>query len=123
MHMTEDEFAQAVHEALEQVPDRFQQALHNIAITVADEPTAQQKADTNCTDGGELLGLYQGIPLPQRTTGYAGVMPDVITIFKGPHERVCQTKDQMVHQIGITVLHELGHYFGFDDAYLHSHGY
>ncbi|RSX56177.1 Zn-dependent protease [Bifidobacterium dolichotidis] len=123
MHMTEDEFANTVHEALELVPDKFRKAMQNIAITVADEPSPQQLAESNCTPRGELLGLYQGIPLPERTTGYAGVMPDVITIFKGPHERVCRTHDQMVHQIEITVLHELGHYFGFDDEYLHSHGY
>ncbi|MUH59759.1 metallopeptidase family protein [Bifidobacterium canis] len=122
MHMSDAEFERTVTEALATVPQRFKQALSNIAITVAHEPT--DKEYVNMTHGnGELLGLYQGIPLPQRTTGYAGVLPDRITIFKGPHERICSTHEQMVAQIRKTVLHELGHYFGFDDAYLHSHGY
>ena len=56
--------------------------LHNIAITVADEPTDCER-DTMADPRGELLGLYQGVPLPQRTTGYSGVLPDIITIFKG----------------------------------------
>ncbi|NEG70207.1 metallopeptidase family protein [Bifidobacterium choloepi] len=123
MKMTEPEFEATVSEALAGVPERFKKALSNIAITVADEPSPQELQDACIGANGELLGLYQGIPLTQRTTGYAGVLPDRITIFKGPHERVCSTHADMVEQIRKTVLHELGHYFGFDDAYLHSHGY
>ena len=113
MHMSEPEFERTVTEAVRSVPERFKKALSNIAITVADEPTDKEYVSMTHGDG-ELLGLYQGTPITQRTTGYAGVLPDRITIFKGP---------QMVEQIRKTVLHELGHYFGFDDKYLHSHGY
>ena len=122
MRISEREFEQAVTEALTSVPQRFKDVLHNIAITVDDEPTPEQLR-TMTHGHGELLGLYQGIPITQRGTGYAGVMPDVITIFRGPHERVCSTHRELVVQIQKTVLHEIGHYFGFDDAYLHSHGY
>lgn len=122
MRISDDEFDRAVAEALDGVPERFKAVLDNIAITTADEPTPRELA-TMEDPNGELLGLYQGVPLPRRTTGYGGVMPDIITVFKGPHERVCRTRGQLVTQIRTTVLHEIGHYFGFDDEYLHAHGY
>ncbi len=122
MKMSDEEFEQAVEEALAGVPDRFRQVLENVGIAMAQEPN-ERELKTMCTAGGELLGLYEGIPVTRRTTGYSGVMPDVITIFKGPHERVCATRGQMVEQIRKTMLHEIGHYFGFDDDYLHAHGY
>ena len=126
MHMSDEEFEAAVEEALASVPERFQRVFENVGVTVADEPNARELAAANCdmADGGELLGLYEGVPLPLRTaTGYGGVMPDMITIFKGPHERICSSRAQMVRQIRLTVLHEIGHYFGFDDDTLHAHGY
>lgn len=122
MRISDEEFDAAVAEALDGVPERFKAVLDNIAITVADEPTPRERA-TMDDPHGELLGLYQGVPLTRRTTGYSGVMPDIITIFKGPHERVCGSRDRLVEQIRRTVLHEIGHYFGFDDEYLHAHGY
>lgn len=82
MRISDDEFDAAVAEALDGVPERFKAVLHNIAITVADEPTDRERG-TMADPRGELLGLYQGVPLPQRTTGYSGVLPDIITIFKG----------------------------------------
>ena len=122
MKMSDEEFEQAIEEALAGIPDRFRRVLENVGIAMAQEPN-ERELDTMCTAGGELLGLYEGIPVTRRTSGYSGVMPDVITIFKGPHERVCATRRQMVEQIRKTVLHEIGHYFGFDDDYLHAHGY
>ncbi|QOL35523.1 metallopeptidase family protein [Bifidobacterium lemurum] len=122
MRMTDDEFAAAVEEALDSIPERFREVLDNVGIAMADEPNERELASM-CGSHGELLGLYEGVPITQRTTSYGGVMPDIITIFKGPHERVCSTRQQLVHQIGITVIHEIGHYFGLDDDYLHSHGY
>lgn len=81
--MSEPEFERTVTEAVRSVPERFKKALSNIAITVADEPTDSEYVSMTHGDG-ELLGLYQGTPITQRTTGYAGVLPDRITIFKGP---------------------------------------
>lgn len=122
MKMSDDEFERAIEDALAGIPDRFKQVLENVGIAMAQEPN-ERELGTMCDAGGELLGLYEGIAITRRTTAYSGVMPDVITIFKGPHERVCATRAQMVKQISKTVLHEIGHYFGFDDAYLHAHGY
>ncbi|WP_169274951.1 metallopeptidase family protein [Bifidobacterium moraviense] len=122
MHMTDAEFESAVEEALAGVPERFRRALDNVCVAVADEPDEDERASM-CDPDGELLGLYRGVPITERTTAYGGVMPDVITVFKGPHERVCRSRAEMVDEIRRTVLHELGHYFGFDDDYLHAHGY
>lgn len=122
MRISDEDFETAIEEALSSIPPRFHRVLDNIGIAMDDEPNERELAgmDDEC---GELLGLYEGIPLPQRTNEYGGVMPDVITIFKGPHERVCDTHEELVMQIRKTVMHEIGHYFGFDDDYLHAHGY
>ncbi|KAB8287714.1 Zn-dependent protease [Bifidobacterium avesanii] len=120
--MTDAEFESAVEEALAGVPERFRRALDNVGIAVADEPDERERASMH-DPRGELLGLYEGVPITRRTTAYGGVMPDVITVFKGPHERVCRSRGEMVREIRKTVLHELGHYFGFDDDYLHARGY
>lgn len=122
MCMSDDEFESALEEALDAIPERFKQALNNIAIAWDYEPNRRELATTEAS-GGELLGLYTGVPITKRTISYSAVMPDVITIFKGPHERTCSSHEAMVEQIKKTVIHEIGHYFGFDDEYLHSHGY
>lgn len=122
MRISDDEFERAIEQALAELPDRFMRVLDNVGIAMADEPNERERA-AMCGAHAELLGLYEGVPLPQRFTGYSGVMPDVITLFKGPHERLCATPEQLRAQVRITVLHEIGHYFGFDDEYLHAHGY
>ncbi|MCI1635776.1 metallopeptidase family protein [Bifidobacterium sp.] len=122
MEITDELFESAVHDAIASLPQRFLSVMDNIVVTVADEATEQQLGRGN-SPANELLGLYEGIPLPRRSWGYAGALPDVITIFKGPHMRLCKSPEQLEDQIRRTVLHEIGHYFGFDDAYLHSHGY
>ena len=71
----------------------------------------------------ELLGLYDGVSLPDRADGYDSDVPDVITVFKGPHERCFGSRAEIVEEIGKTVVHEIGHYFGIDDARLYEMGY
>lgn len=122
MRISDEEFEHEVEAAIDSLPDRFKRALDNVGIAVADEPNERERA-TMQRQRDELLGLYEGVPITRRFTGYSGVMPDIITIYKGPHERVCATRDDLRRQIRKTVLHELGHYFGFDDDYLHAHGY
>ena len=122
MEISRKDFNAAVREAIAGLPHKFKDALQNIAITTADEPTKEQLESAD-VGHGELLGLYQGTPITKRGFSFAGELPDVITIFRGPHERVCHTHKELITQIQKTVLHEIGHYFGFDDAYLHSHGY
>ncbi|MEE8716394.1 MAG: metallopeptidase family protein [Coriobacteriales bacterium] len=127
--MTDDEFEQAVQEALDSIPQRFIDSLDNVGIALQDEPDVEQLGDadlgTQDRDSGELLGLYEGIALTERGQDYGelGDMPDIITIFKGPHERCFDTREEVVEEIRKTVVHEIGHYYGLDEDQLAGMGY
>ena len=131
MHrMTDSEFESAVEEALGCIPERFLDALENVAVVVEDEPNdyhLETLEDPDCLGASvcdnELLGLYDGVSLPDRADGYDSDVPDVITVFKGPHERCFGSRAEIVEEIGKTVVHEIGHYFGIDDARLYEMGY
>ena len=100
------EFEDSVEEALESLPDDLREAMSNIAIVVEDEPPA----------GQPLLGLYEGIPLTERTSWYAGAPPDKISIYRGPLERLYGHDQELLReQIRRVVLHEIAHHFGIDD--------
>ena len=71
----------------------------------------------------ELLGLYEGTPLTDRGEWYAGVLPDRITIYRGPTLRMCASREEVVAETEVTVVHEIAHHFGIDDARLHALGY
>ncbi len=111
--VTEREFEQFVEEAIEALPQQFAKLLHNIAVVVEEEPSAD---DLDVLDDGddELLGIYRGTPMTQRTHDMV-LMPDQIAIFRGPILRVTRNRRDAVRQIRETVIHELGHYFGLDD--------
>jgi predicted Zn-dependent protease with MMP-like domain len=105
-------FEDMVVVALDGLPDDLGQLMRNVAVTVEDY-------------GGPpgLLGLYQGIPLTSRTTNYAGVLPDRITIYRVAICRICRTEDEVVEQVRRTVIHEVGHHFGIDDDKLRELGW
>jgi predicted Zn-dependent protease with MMP-like domain len=108
-------FEQLVEEAVASIPARFKTHLANVAFMVAEEPTREQLRAGGLLHGrGTLLGLYEGIPLPARSNGYSGVLPDVITIFKRPHEWGAQTIEELRAEVHQTVWHEVAHYFGLD---------
>ena len=125
MHrMTDSEFESAVEEALGCIPERFLDALENVAVVVEDEPNdyhLETLEEPDCLGASvcdnELLGLYDGVSLPDRADGYDSDVPDVITVFKGPHERCFGSRAEIVEEIGKTVVHEIGHYFGIDEAH------
>lgn len=128
--MSDDEFESVIADALDAIPARFLEALDNVGVAMQDEPDADQLScadyGTSSEQTGELLGLYEGIPLTERGVdygGFGGDAPDVITIFKGPHERSFASRDEVVAEIGKTVIHELGHYFGLDEEQLDAMGY
>ncbi len=121
--MSDEEFEGAVQEAIDGIPARFMDALDNVAIMVQDEPDPSQRDAVGTSAHGELLGLYEGVSLPERAEGYELDAPDVITIFKGPHERAFRGRYEIVEQVRKTVIHEIGHYFGLDDERLHEMGY
>ena len=113
--MTRDRFRQLVDEALESIPDRFRDAMQNIAIVVEDEPTLQQLHEVDLEPPETLLGLYQGTPLTERAWAHGNVLPDKITLFQGPIEESSDDEDDTVIAIGETLIHEIGHYFGLSE--------
>lgn len=123
--MTDEEFEAAVEDALDSIPDAFLEALDNVMVTVQNEPNARQRMSSGSEGpSGEILGLYEGVALTQRGEWYGeGEMPDVVTIFKGPHERCFNSRERIVEEIRRTVVHEIGHHFGMDDAALRRIGY
>jgi predicted Zn-dependent protease with MMP-like domain len=109
------EFEQHVAEALASIPRRFRDAMQNIAIVVEDEPSRQLLAEMEIEPPDTLLGLYQGIPLTERSWAHGNTLPDRILIFQGPHERESDDEDDLVTAIGETLIHEIGHYFGLSE--------
>ena len=112
VEVSDDEFESFVADALDAIPDQFATLVENVAFLVKDD-----------SEHGNLLGLYEGIPLTKRGDRYSGAMPDRITIFKDPICRMCRTLDEVRIQVHDTVVHELGHYFGIGDAKLRELGW
>jgi predicted Zn-dependent protease with MMP-like domain len=108
------QFSRRVEAALRPLPDEIRQYLDNVVIVVEDEPAAGAHTDRD-GEPEELFGLYHGIPRSQRYGGYSMVVPDQISIYRGPLLRAFGTGLDLDEQIRITVLHELGHHLGFDE--------
>jgi predicted Zn-dependent protease with MMP-like domain len=114
--LTRVEFERVVEEALESLPKRFADLVENVAITVEDEPSAEdlENAEDNVGDDSELLGIYRGIALTDRTHDMP-LLPDEIALFRGPIGRVAESRHEAMEEVRKTVIHELGHYFGLGD--------
>lgn len=108
-------FERLVARALRQLPSHILALLDNVAVVVEDEPSEHHLASAGLPPGESLLGLYQGIPLTERSSGYGLVLPDKITIFQKPIEAMCRSDQQIVHEIRKTVIHELAHHFGLGE--------
>jgi predicted Zn-dependent protease with MMP-like domain len=126
--MKRERFRQLVAEAVDTIPARFRQHLQNIAIVVEDEPPPHVLAEMEIEPPDTLFGLYQGIPLPERRWDHGNVLPDKISIYQFPIEDVCETEEDIVTEIGETLIHEVGHFFGLseeeirdiEDSYWHD---
>jgi predicted Zn-dependent protease with MMP-like domain len=117
-------FEELVAEAIDGLPDDILAMLDNVEIVVADAPTAEQLDEAGDLEGGELLlGLYEGIPLTDRTSGYGMVLPDKITLFQGALEAVCPDEETLRAEVRVTVIHELAHHFGISDKRLRELGW
>ena len=90
--------------------------IDNVAVVVEYRPSPEHLAAGEVRDGDTLLGLYQGIPLTQRTSSYNMVLPDRITIFQRPIEEMCSSDQQIMDQVRRTVVHELAHHFGLEES-------
>ncbi|WP_410810812.1 metallopeptidase family protein [Micromonospora sp. 067-2] len=114
MEMGRERFEELVADALDEVPGELLGLMDNVVILVEDDPP-----------GGEpgLLGLYEGHALTDRGWNYAGVLPDRIFIYRRPILRICHSDEDVVDEVAVTVVHEIAHHFGIDDARLHSLGW
>lgn len=127
--MTDEEFESAIAEALDAMPEQFMEALQNVAVVWEEEPSAyhlgyDEEWDAEDEDElDDLLGLFDGLSIVERANGYDDDIPDVITVFKGPHERCFDSREEIVEEVGKTIIHELGHYFGLNEDQLAAMGY
>lgn len=122
-HVSRSEFGELVERALEELPEEFADFLEEVPIEVRDEPSAEQLKRAHVGRGGLLLGLYVGRPRTLRSVEDSGAMPDVIYIFQRPIEAVCNNERELIRQVRVTVLHEIGHHFGLDEDDLERLGY
>jgi predicted Zn-dependent protease with MMP-like domain len=109
-------FDRLVATAYERIPGRFRRRMKNIAVMVEAEPTRAQLARGRVPRGGTLLGLYEGRPLTARSVFEPFVMPDRITLFQGPHERLARGPEHLAQLVEDTLWHEVAHYFGMNEA-------
>lgn len=116
--MSEDEFDAAVADALEMIPAKLSAQIDNVAVFVEDRYEPEPWEDPQTT----LLGLYEGIPLTERG-GEAWAMPDRITLYMESILDICETREDVVEQVMVTVVHEVAHFFGIDDPTLHRLGW
>ena len=114
MELGAEEFEGLVSEALDGVPAELAALMDNVVVLVEDEPPAEEP---------DLLGLYEGIPLTERDSAYTFAQPDRILVFRGPLTRMCESTEELVEEVRITVVHEIAHHFGIDDHALHDLGY
>jgi predicted Zn-dependent protease with MMP-like domain len=109
------EFDRLVAAAYARIPARFRRRLKNIAVVVEPEPAPAQLARGHVSPGHTLLGLYEGRPLTKRSVFEPFAMPDRITIFQGPHERLARGPEHLARLVEDTVWHEVAHYFGLNE--------
>ena len=113
VQMGPERFEDLVSEALDLIPPDLAAAMNNVVVLVADRHPQDP----------ELLGLYEGIALTERDSSYAGALPDTVTIYRESLLEICETEQDVVEEVAITVIHEMAHHFGIDDERLHELGW
>jgi predicted Zn-dependent protease with MMP-like domain len=118
--MSADEFEAAVQDALDSIPGKLAQAMNNVAVFIEDDYVPRPGEDPDTV----LLGLYEGVPLTERDSWWdAGSLPDRITIFREPILEICGSREDVIHEVAVTVVHEIAHHFGINDDRLHELGW
>jgi predicted Zn-dependent protease with MMP-like domain len=113
--MSREEFEDAVRDALDEIPAELADRMDNVVVLVEDDPPPEDP---------DLLGLYEGVPLTERGEFWAaGALPDRITIFRRPTLAMCESREEVVDEVAVTVVHEIAHHFGIDDERLHELGW
>jgi len=112
--MDRERFEELVGDALDAVPAELLDLLENVVILVEDDPPSEDP---------DLLGVYEGHALTERGWDYSGVLPDRIVIYRNPILAICDSDDDVVDEVSVTVVHEIAHHFGIDDRRLHELGW
>jgi predicted Zn-dependent protease with MMP-like domain len=113
--MERSDFDHLVEQAWRRIPRDFRRRVENVAIVIEDEPSQNALQKAGVPRGSTLLGLYQGVPLPQRSTFHQVVMPDKITLYQGPIERAARNDEDIARVVYDTLWHEVAHYFGLNE--------
>ena len=122
--MNDKELREEAARVLDELPEEFRRQLHNIEIVVQKRPSKHQLAEMGLESDEEVIyGLYEGVPLPDRSTFDPPILPDKITLFSEPLLSDFPDPDELREQIRLTVIHEIGHYFGLDDDEIEKLGY
>jgi predicted Zn-dependent protease with MMP-like domain len=114
--MTREQFRRLVEEAIDTIPPKFAREIRNVAIVIEETPGPDLLDEMEMEPGDTILGLYQGVPLPERQSTHGNTLPDMITLYQRTIEEECDgDEDEIVVAIGETLIHELGHYFGLSE--------
>jgi predicted Zn-dependent protease with MMP-like domain len=116
--MDRKRFEKLVEEALEDLPEEFNEKLDNVTVMVEDRPSREVYEQTGSSPYSLIFGLYHGVPYKHRGPFYGNYPPDVIVIFQEPIERVCISEEEIRNKVVEVVTHEIGHYFGMKDPQL-----
>ncbi|MGG7100860.1 metallopeptidase family protein [Rhodococcus sp. 24CO] len=111
--MNDDRFEDLVGEALDLIPPELAKAIDNVVVLV----------EARDPEEPGLLGLYQGIALTERDSQYGGYLPDTVTIYRDAILDICESEEEVVHEVAVTVIHEIAHYFGIEEDRLHELGW
>jgi predicted Zn-dependent protease with MMP-like domain len=115
-YLSDEEFDRLITRAMDELPQKYIEGLDNVAIVYADEPTEEQKIKMKLDNHHLLLGLYEGIPLTQRGSGYTFVLPDKITLFKNQILATVHNDAELFERIKRTLWHEIAHFYGLNHA-------
>lgn len=123
IRLSPKEFHALVEQAVARIPWEIRQHLENMVITVERRPSREMLEEVGVPPGETLLGLYDGVPLPERSVTSPPLYPDTIYLFQEPLEELCATREQLIEEIEITVVHEVAHALGLSDERLEELGY
>ncbi len=122
-HVSKARFEELVEKALAELPEQFARFLEEVPLEIRRRPTVKQLERLGLEEDQLLLGLYDGLPLTERSVEHSGVRPAVIYIFQEDVEIASDSENELIEQVRTTVLHEIGHHFGMDEDDLDELGY
>ncbi len=113
--MQKADFEKLVKKAILELPEHIRQKMNNVEIVIEEEASWEQLRQARLGPGSSLLGLYQGVPQTKWGRGFGNILPDKISIFKRPIEKLARSEEEIINLVKNTVWHEIAHHFGFDE--------